>query len=365
MNLIEATVTSNFDLFEAGYITVSSNSFIGTRDCKYVSPYGSLHNPIDGQRGGFFAIPSIGQTVLIAQTESQDVYYFMGVVHHTDRREGDDTIPEVADSAAIPKEVYRLMPGAPQRVMLSDSYGNALVLSHAYSYDEKNVESHKAELKTTTKRLSLEDTPMVNRICLENEFHDGFYLTSKQPDNSDMGNRHMILRTLGPLQQFSEFGIDAIVTEGFEFNITNKSTGAGASGDKQFGNVNVTSEYKDINMTVKGAASKVMIRTTGSDGVVQINSDGSIIIKAPSDTIFIEGDNINMKAGSNLNIEAGNSINIKAGTQAVMTGAASTVSLTAAFAALDGPVVNLAPAGGAPGAGGADSAPDVVNDYGD
>jgi len=363
MNLIEASVTSNFDIFESGYITVSSLSFIGTRDCKYVSPYGALHNPVDGQKGGFFAIPSIGQTVLIAQSESADIYYFMGVVHDNDLRSGDDSISEVAEAGAIPSDVYQLLPGAPQRVILSDAYGNALVLSHAYSYDQKNIESHKAELRTATKRVSLEDTPLVNRISIENEFHDGFFLASKQHNNSDLGERHMLLRTQGPLQQFSEHGVDTIVFEGFELNIKNKSTGGKAEGTNKFGNVNISSEKKDINLTARGSASKVMIRTKGSDGVVQINSDGSIIIKAPSDSIFIEGDNINIKAASNLNIEAGASINIKAGTQATMTGAASTVNLTAGFAALDGPIVNLAPVGGAGTAGPADSAPDILNDY--
>jgi len=369
MKLLTASVISNTDIYQAGRFIVSSTSFTGPRSCIYTSPFGGLHNPIDGQKAGFFAIPSIGQTVLIAQTDDVggDNYYLISVVHDIDTRSDGDSIPVVARSGPVPKELYDLYPGSPQKVVIRDAYSNRLVLSHAYA-PEKNKEVNRAELiGSKGKKLSLDESPLVNRISLENEYRDGFYLTSDiSPISPDMGERHMILRTVGMMQHLSELGIEMIVTEGTELTISNESTGINSGGAAAFGNVNLRSKFKDINITSDGETGNILIRSLGSDGVIQLNSNGDIIIKTPSDkNVYIESGNINIKAEETLNLEAQN-VYIKGNNATTISGGGSSVlDLTPSDASLGGTLVNLAPPTPLQAPNGAETRTAIQNDYGE
>jgi len=315
MKLLRADVVSNTDIYQTGSFQVTSNSFTGPKWCIYTSPYGGLHNPYDGQKAGFFAIPSVGQAVLIAQTDDDvggDNYYLISVIHDMDNRKDGNSITQVAEAGPVPDDLYKLYPGSPQKVILRDAYANRLVLSHSYA-DKQNREANRAELiGSKGKRLSLDESPMINRVILENEYKDGFYLSSDEsPISPDMGKRHMILRTVGMMQHLSQFGIEMVVTEGTEFDLVNESTGINAASGLPFGNVNIRSKYKDVNITTDGDTGRVMIRALGDSSVIQLNSDGQIIIKAPSDSIYIEGNDINIKASNALYLQ-GNAVSIKA-----------------------------------------------------
>ena len=365
MRLFEAQVISNFDYTETGRIQVSSTSFAGNKSVKYTSPYGGQYDPYTGEKSGFFAIPPKGSLVLIAQTEDEEDFYLISTIHQPDKRVTTLTPEKSKKTRPIPVALYELTPGFPQQIILSDRTGNQLTLSHGAAR-EMNVENVRAELKSGQgKKLSLIDSPLSNRIILETEEHDGMVITARQPEvPSDLPDRHLLLRSGGMIQEIAQHGIDLLVADGLQFDIINESTGVFATSGIQFGNVNIKSKHKDINITTKGGAGRVLIRAEGTDGVVQINSDGSIIIKAPNDNIFIEANNINMKAASDLNIEAGNNINIKAGNQAIMSGSQATLNLTN-DAALDGAFVHLAPAGGVGPANGAESSNNITNDYGE
>lgn len=367
MKLLKAGVVSNTDIFQTGNFTVSSTSFTGTKACIYTSPYGGFHEPIFGNKGGFFAIPGIGQQILIAQSadDKGDVFYFISVIHANDNRTDGDAIPVISKAGPIPDEMYKSYPGSPQKLMLRDSYGNRFVLSHAFS-ETKNREVNRAEvIGSKGKRLSLDESPMINRISLENEYKDGFYLTSDaSPASTDMGERHMILRTVGMMQHLSEFGIEMVVTEGTDLSLTNNSVGINSDGSI-YGNVNLRSKYKDINLISEGSEGKVLLRSLGTDGVIQLNSDGDIIIKSPNKAIYIEGNEININAAGSLNLGGAN-VNIN-GTQSVSItgGSTSTVSLTSAEATLDGILVNLGPATPPAAATSPNSPQQYQNDYGE
>lgn len=368
MKLLKAEVISTFDIFQTGSFQVSSNSFAGYKTCVYTSPFGGLHDPVFGQKAGFFAIPSVGQQILITQTDDEeggDIYYYWAAIHGNDNRKDEESIPVVAKSGPIPSDMYRLYPGSPQKVILRDGYGNRFVLSHAYG-KEVNREVNRAEvIGCKGKRLSLDESPMINRISLENEYKDGFYLTSDaSPASPDMGERHMILRTVGMMQHLSEFGIEMVVTEGTELSLTNNSVGVNSDGSI-YGNVNLRSKYKDINLISEGSEGKVLLRSLGTDGVIQLNSDGDIIIKSPNKAIYIEGNEVNVKATGSLNLGGAN-VNIN-GTESVSItgGSTSTVSLAAAEATLDGILVNLGPATPPAAATPPNSPQQYRNDYGE
>lgn len=368
MKLFKAEVTSVIDVFQTGSFQISSTSFSGNRGCIYTSPFGGLHEPISGQKAGFFAIPSVGQQILVTQTDDEnngDVFYFLAVIHSSDNRKDGDSIPAVAKAGPIPDEVYKSFPGAPQRLVFRDGYGNRLVLSHAYG-KKVNREVNRAELiGSGGKRLALDESPMINRISLENEFKDGFYLTSNASPMSGMGERHMLFRTVGMMQHLSEFGISMDVTEGTELSLTNNSVGVNAAEGIPFGNVTLRSKYKDVNLTSEGSNGRVMVRSLGDSGVVQINSAGEVIIKAPNNSVYIEGNDINVKATNSLNLGAP-SINIRGDNSVTITGGSTgTLSLTSAEATLDGTLVNLGPPTPPTAAQSPGSAPNYTNDYGD
>jgi hypothetical protein len=366
MKLYKAQVISNYDYTETGIIQVSSTSFAGNKFVRYTSPYGGHHNPITGDKSGFFAIPAKGSLVLVAQTEDEDDFYLISIIHQSDKRKTTNTIKQIKNKKPVDESLYTLFPGKPQQLKFSDHKGNALILSHGSS-PKMNRENIKAELRSGLgKRLSLIDTPIINRIILETEEKDGVYITSRQSDvPTDLGSRHLLLRTGGMIQGLAQHGIDLTVIDGLEFDISNESAGVYAAPGVNFGNINITSKHKDINITTDGIAGKVMIRSKGSNGLVQINADGSIIIKAPNDNIYVEsGGDLNLYAENNLNIEARNNVNIKAGSRAVMSGSSATVSLET-DAVLDGTFVHLAPAGGVSPATGAEGATNITNDYGD
>lgn len=366
MKLYEATVVTNYDSTHSGRFQVSSTSFIGSRPVYYTSPYGSYHNPLDGQKSGFFGIPAVGQRVLIAQTVEEEDFYYLGSVFKPDFGVDNNLTPlPMINAGPVPEEIYNQFGGVPQKCVLRDPYGNRLTLSHSYS-PVVNQEVNMIELRSGIgKRLALIDSPMLDRIILETDQGDGIRIGSQgSSPPKDLGPNHFIARTKGPMQLEAGTRMHISVVEGTDLIIENKSSQALSTSGVHSGNVNIKSKHKDINITTDGTSGRVLVRAKGSNGVVQINSDGSIIIKAPSDSIFIEGENINIKANSNLNIEAGENVNIKAGSQASMSGSNATVSL-AEDAVIDGNFVQLAPPGGVPAATGADSAEEVTNDYGD
>lgn len=359
MKLYEAQVISNNDYGETGHLTVICND-IGEAPItvSYTSPYGAMINR--GEKGGFFAIPDPGEKVLITQAENSSRWYFLSVIHEAAGQQTDNQIVEDKNVKPVPKSLYALRRGKPQQVILRDQKGNQLKLSSAYN---KNF-NIKAELKSQGgKKLLLSDSPKADHISLKTEKGDGLKITSKECGASPP--RSVELESKGPVKLFSrESTIDMQVIDGREVNIRNSSTGFNSDAGTNYGNINVESIWKDLNFTVHSSEGKIMIRAKGADGLIQLNSDGDIIIKAPSDRIYLQADNIDIKADSNLKLEAGQNIDIKAGNICNVSGRIGSVFL-AEDAAIGGVLLHVQPSTGVPIAGAADSPDDVTNEYGD
>jgi hypothetical protein len=115
-----------------------------------------------------------------------------------------------------------------------------------------------------------------------------------------------------------------------------------------YGNVNVTSDWRDVSITAgkthkslqkiipaayeipdikEHYRGKVMISAHGgvtnflSQGsIVQLKSDGSVIIKAPKGKVYIQGDIVNIRGDTEVNIESPGNVNIKSGVVTTITG---------------------------------------------
>ena len=357
MKIFEGQVISNVDFTESGEISVLCRDVNDYPiQVTYTSPYGSFFNR--GQKSGFFAIPDPGEFVLIAQPENRTTYYFLGVIHKPLAPKGKNEIKDNIGAPHIPSEIYGMRRGRPQQLLIRDQKGNQLKLSSAYNRNF-NI---KAELRSHSgKKLLLSDSPKLNCIWLRTDKGDGIKLTSGEAGAS--AARSIEVETRGPVKLISkESGVDVLVVDGREINIRNESTGFNSIDEVPYGNINLESLWRDLNFTVYHDNGRIMIRTLGTNGLIQLNSNGSIIIKAPNNAIYFESDTLDFKARQ-IRIDADETIDIKAGDTAVISGRSAAVSVSQ-DAIIGGEYLHLNPLTGLPTAQNANTPPEVNNDYG-
>lgn len=307
MKLFKAQIVDNTDFLEQGRLLVYAKDIADDAFyVAYVSPYSAHHE------GGFVAIPEIGVQILIAQTEGSDMqWYYMGSIFGG--REGIDESGnrslEASDNRVPDREIYRAR-NKPQRIVIQDPGGNKLVLSHAYSPKYFNL---KAELKSGLgKYLMLNDSPRINCIYLKNEFEDGIKITSGEQFSS--AERAIEIESRGPqIYTSKESNLNFLVVDGREINIVNQSTGINAGDPNRFGNINIESVHNDINIKSSAEDGRIFLDALGQEGLIQIDSNGDVIIYASGDVKIRAGGNLQLKAESDIDIEAGGNLSLKGG----------------------------------------------------
>lgn len=308
MKIVEAEVISNKDAFQAGGLTVYSKA-VGEYQFNviYTSPYSA---PYDG---GFFSVPEEGSYILIVKPEGSNTWYFMSCIHSSlGQIPKEAERKDLKNKSLIPESVYKTRGYKPQQLLFQDPQGNFLKLSHSKSPEEFNI---KAELSSSLgKRLILSDSPKMDTVILRNEHGDKLKISSS-PNGMSAG-RSIEADAKGPVSITSrESDIDVRVVDGREITIENTSTGFNDANwypneEKRYGNVNLKSKWTDINITTDSQSGKVFIRSKGSDSLVQINTDGSMVIRAGKDVSIQSEGSIHLKAEEELNLQ-GTSVNIK------------------------------------------------------
>lgn len=281
----------------------------------YVTPYASQHE------AGMVAIPEEGTSVLIVLPENSSKWYYMGATYEPSVQRGTEKI--LKENQYLPdKNIYRAR-GRPQKVLLKDTKGNQLTLSSEYNPKFSNI---KAELASSKgKKLILSDSPTFDSVLLRNEHRDGLKITATADNVSPA--RSIELECKGPQKIISRNSeIEIRVNDGREVTIENLSTGIknDPAFPEQFGNINVISHNKDINLTTKGLTGKIFIDALGPEGHIQIDSAGTVTIWADR-AVKIKGATIDIKADQDVNIEAGGSMNIKAGGTLTLQGSQSNI----------------------------------------
>ena len=330
-NILKAQVVDNTDFSNKGRLLVYCKDInLESFYVDYVSPYSASYE------GGFVAIPEIGVEILIAKTGGKDSsWYYIGSLFGN--KDGIDLSKKVITDAADPrvpdKEIYRAR-DIPQRLLIQDPLGNKLVLSHM------NV---KAEMQSHAgKVLSLVDSPKIDACILKNENGDGIKITSNKSKSS--AARSIEIESQGPQKIISkESEIEMIVVEGREIDLKNYSTGKNRdSGDpKKFGNINISSENNDINLTVFEEDGKVFIDALGSDGLIQLDSEGKITIYSENNVEIRAGEDINLKSNGNITLDAGGELNMKSGQGASLESGSSVSMLGSGEISLDGTAIHL------------------------
>jgi len=332
--MLRATVDDNADLLQQGAFSVTMPDKGPGNMVKYVSPYQSMD-------AGFVMIPEVGTEVIIA--EMDDGYYYMGSVYAPP--------PSVADLATekAPSLLSRLfkekttMPdpdiyagrGVPQQFVIKTPRGAMLKLSDLYNPEFFNC---KAELRSATgKFLTIDDSPLSDSVKLMNQHGDGLTIYGNMTDNATLGAQSLDMQCVGTHRLLSRSDSIIIrVDDGREIDILNTSTGtnqANGSAKDKTGNINVESYLKDINLTVgRGpdaqgtttqpaapavpeGSGRVFIEGLGKESVIQVDSNGRIIIHSSGD-LEIRADKIKMFGKSGVDIKAGaGSVNIDGGSQ--------------------------------------------------
>jgi hypothetical protein len=328
MQLFKAQVISTIDLLEEGKILalcpeLGASPFHVIYASPFFSPMG----------GGFIAIPEEGTSILISKPDNDDTWYFMSCV--VQPPEGANPTNVHTEKGLLDKRMYRGR-HRPQKLVFQDSKGNRLVMTNSY---EKDFINSKIELKSSGgKRVILSDSPLMDSIMLVTENGDGIVVTSQA--NEVHGDQSLEIRSRG-LQTHvcRESSMNIGVVDGRELNLFNDSTGALRNPDdpEKYGNINIKSKFRDINITTDGENGNMFLDVLGQEGLLQIDSDGNIIIHCAGDiklgaegelhlkadgALKLQGADVTVKATQGgVNLEGTSDIGIQAGGNASMDGA--------------------------------------------
>lgn len=304
MKLYYAQVVNCFDLgqrgvFQAYCRDVHDSPF----EVTYATPY-AVQN-----EAGMVAVPEEGTMILICQPDNIDKWFYLGATFERPMEQGTNRVFDT--TYRYPDKNITRTRGRPQKVVLQDIKGNKLTLSNEYSPKYVNI---KAQLESSLgKKLTLSDSPDKSCILLKNEHGDGLKITTR-PDVVSAA-RSIELESRGPHRYISrDSEIEIRVNDGKEITIENNSTGIkmDTTAPQQYGNINLTSGFRDINLTTKGAAGRIFLDSLGPGGHIQIDSEGTITIwsRGPAK---IKCGSLDIKSDSSVNIEATTSLSLKAG----------------------------------------------------
>jgi hypothetical protein len=292
------------------------------REIVYVSPFfGAGHS-------GFVALPSIGQKIVVVRPQDDEFFYYLGSFIEPPKDltdSGDEFTEEKNDPVDnLDSQLYKAR-GVPQRTFLKDSKGNKIVLSDEYNSSYFNL---KLQLQSFTgKLLGMIDSPLIASIFLKNDHGDGITITS-EPNAVDAARqiKSIAHTTQEHIARHGRYLV--VVNDGRELTLCNRSTGAyKESGSNRYGNVNLESYNKDINLyarsskvgkihiecTDSGADEQVVqIKTTANNSVVRISSNGKIEITTNGDLDINANQNININCGGSFSVNAGAAIQLKA-----------------------------------------------------
>lgn len=304
MKILRGIVISNFDALATGVLTVKHHSRLESHyKVIYTSPYFSRNE------SGIVAIPEVGSEILFVFDPDFNEYYYISTLVTPGTLFDQNRDPEFNTTRPLinEKKLYGDN-GIPQAIIFKDTKGAGLKVSNYY--DKAGI-SARVELKTSTNhKLLLSDSPKMDCVILRNKDLDGITITSRKNDvhsansieTKSKGAQRCIVRE-------SEYTV--VVADGRDITLYNNSTGAFKNPDQpnQYGNINLISKNKDINVWSEGDGGKVFVST--KNGLIQINSGGNVVIHSAASVTIKSDQDINLKADGNINME-GQAVNIHA-----------------------------------------------------
>ena len=287
------------------------------KDIIYTSPFRA------GETGGFAMHPSIGQKILVCQPATvggKSNWHYLSTIYSPPEGQTDgdpDPDEEVHPIAGVDKDYYRAT-GFPMRYIIKSAEDHMILLADEESEpeDEDPWVNKKIEVKSSVgKRLKLLDSPKQDCIFLVNEHRDGIKISS-EPDEFSAA-QSIEIESRGPQKLICrESQTDIWVHEGRELNLINNSTGKfKGTSPNHWGNLNLESHNRDINIQGMGDGSRLFL-LTGGGGESVTTEDQAIQLLASSgkettQIILFSGGGIGIHSEfADINIESKKDINI-------------------------------------------------------
>ena len=272
----------------------------------YTSPNYSTYE------GGFFAPPVNDSEVLVIKADDNNYYYLSTIV--APPRLIKSLFNKLKSAVIAGKKIFNSS-GQPKVIYLTNPKGAGIKISNYYEVDGSEIPRDKVTVKSTQgHRLVLSDNPYMDCVILRNKDGDGITITSNE--NPVHSSNSIVIKSKSSQRHVADAGeFRMTLTDGRDVIIENNSTGVNSGEGSPYGNVNLVSKWKDINIYTTGAGNpiagdpgRVLIST--ANGIIQLNSGGNVTIYAKGDITLASEQDINMEA-NNINLRARNNIDLR------------------------------------------------------
>ena len=322
----------------------------------YVSPYGSA------DKAGMIAVPEVGTPILVCRPTVSNHWFYLGSTFAPEFIPLDNEVEggESASFGASSKLTHPFMridermgktSGAPNSIVLQGNHGQGLTISD--ERDGVSVFGVKTELNANGKKITLSDSPGQDAITLDSGNNARITLTQNPKDNPQKSSGSIEVDCIGPQLHVSrESDLDMrVLGGGREINIKNSANGVPwgnyqhANPTNPCGNVNIQSDYGDVNIMSKSEGiGRVFIETVNAAGETQLiqlktNGPNGVIVLKTNGTLAIDAGEVAIKSVGNISMGCGGKFSVEAAGGVAME--------TPSDISLEGATVNLAP-GSAP-----------------
>jgi hypothetical protein len=272
----------------------------------YTSPNYSVYE------GGFFAPPTNGSEVLVLKADDNNYYYLSTIVSKS--KVIKSIFTKIKSALVAGKNIFN-SDNQPKAFTFTNAKGAGVVISNYYNTDGSEILRDKVSVKSTQgHKLVLSDNPNLDCVILRNKDGDGITITANS--NPVHSSNSIVIKSKSSQRYVADAGeLRFTLTDGRDLILENNSTGVNSGTGSPYGNVNLVSKWKDINIYTQGAgnpitgdAGRVLISTP--NGVIQLNSGGDVTIYAKGDINIASEQNINMEA-NDINLRARGDINVR------------------------------------------------------
>ena len=313
---IHAEVISTVDPKKTGFFLAKDLKDGSPINVCYTSPFYSVNE------GGVFAIPAIHSEIGVLHDIDQNRFFYLFTMINPNLLRTDDPEELTRKEEPLNQNYVYTEKGSP-RAMTFGNEKNARLLISNY-FEEGHPPHASVQLDTPGKhQVYAGDNPNRDSIELVTRHGDSVILTGNATENR-AAQSFSVETELSQKLTTIHGDMTIVVEDGRDLTLRNKSTGAYkgvSSSAEKYGNINLVSELRNINIytTTEGS---VLISTKSGD--IQVNSDGEIRIIAKN-SIYLQSDqDINM-TGQNINITSRQNLNLNSGAvlNATSTGVAS------------------------------------------
>jgi hypothetical protein len=279
-------------------------------------------------------IPAKGVTVLVCQPEGSDSWYYLGSTGKKSIDNPNTAIDPYEDTVAPFNRGVDVGgkikggTGLQDDTVIQNDLGCGLELSQTRG--KKNQVIHTKTYTPQGKKVLVSDSPGIDSVIMDSNNGSKITVTSEPQGQLGLASQSVQIDTVGPQRFFNyEDQTDILVEDGRELQILNNSTGFNkgvGSTSEHYGNVNLQSKWRDINIFTQAESGRVFIeclkedgvnqvielQTHGPDSTIRIIATGKVDISA--DSVGIAATNsIDIRSEGNLNLAAGGAVNIQSG----------------------------------------------------